>query len=352
MKSCKITWAALGLVFGLISSPSHAIYTNGGFEAGNTTGWTTQSYYNYGLSGAGPYTGADVLLSPPHTAADLANYDQQLDPNYVYTWGYSGSMTYADFLANEWNGPGNLKGYMEALHPFRVKVVGAGFTDPQGAPLVFPRVGNHTLMLNNSSYTYSYDTGGGVMQTETYQGAGAQANSIVQSDTIKASDRDVDGKLHVRFSYAVVLDNPGHSEYEQPYFYLRVRNVTKGTDLYEDFAFADPANPNFQPIPAPTSPWNDFLYQDWKDMDIVVPDADLGDVIEVYLLAADCNAGGHSGYAYLDGFGSRTLPPPGQVDSLVPVPTMGEFGLMAMAFGMGALGLGRLRRTRRRSTPV
>lgn len=344
----KTILTTLGLALGLIATSSHAIYTNGGFETGNTTGWTANSYLNQGLSGPGPYAGTDVQLAGPYTPADLDHYNQQLDPDWVYVnYGYSGSMSYADFLVNEWNGPPNLKGQMEAAHPARVKVVGTGFTDPQGAPLVFPRVGNHTLMLNNSSYTYSYDMGGGVMQTVTYPIAGGHANSIVQSDTIKATDRDVDGKLHVRFSYAAVLDDAGHDPRDQPYFYLRVRNATKGTVLYEDFAFADPANPDFQPIPAPTSPWNAFLYKDWTDVDVVVPDADLGDVIEVYLLAADCAQSGHSGYAYLDGFGSRALPPPG--GSAVPVPTMGGFGLMAMALGMGALGLSRLRRTRRRS---
>lgn len=353
MKIRNAVLAALGLALGLIGTSSHAIYTNGGFETGNTTGWTTNSYFNQGLSGPGPYTGADVQLYGPYTPAYLASYDQYLDPNWVYVnQGYDGSMSYADFLADVWNGPQNLKGQMEASHPSRAKVVGTGFTDPQGAPLVFPRVGNHTLMLNNSSYTYSYDAGGGVMQTETSPAAGGHANSIVQSDTIKASDRDVDGKLHVRFSYAAVLDDAGHSPHDQPYFYLRVRNVTKGTVLYEDFAFADPTNPDFQPIPAPTSSGANFLYKDWTDVDVVVPDADLGDEIEVYLLASDCAQGGHSGYAYLDGFGSRSLPPPGPTDSLVPVPTMGEFGLVAMALGIGALGLGRLRRTHRRSTPA
>ena len=33
---------------------------------------------------------------------------------------------------------------------------------------------------------------------------------------------------------------------------------------------------------------------------MIVPDADLGDSIEVYLLASDCEPP-HSGYAYLDG---------------------------------------------------
>jgi hypothetical protein len=300
------------------------------------------------LSGPGPYTGANIGVTPVDPAT-LAAADQALDPNWIYVnWGYNGSMTYADFLANVWNPPTDLQGQMQRDHPSRVKVVGAGFTDPQGAPLVFPRAGNHSVMLNNSSYTYTYDSGGGVMVTDTYQVAGAKANSITQSDTIQAADRGADGRLHVRFSYAAVLDDPGHSPYDQPYFYLRVRNVTKGVVLYEDFAFADPANPQFHSIPAPTSSWNAFLYKDWTDMDIVVPDADLGDTIEVYLLAADCAQGGHSGYAYLDGFGSQVIPPAGQGEA-VAVPTMGEFALLGMTLCIGLLGLTRLRAARRRA---
>jgi hypothetical protein len=348
MNHRKSTWAALGLALAVVCTPSHAIFTNGGFEAGNTTGWTTQFYTTGPLTGAPPFTGANTQLNPVDPAS-LAYYNNQLDPNWVYVnRGYTW-MAYQQFLDEVWNGPQNLKGQMEAKHPSRVKVVGAGFTDPQGAPLVLPRSGSNTLMLNNSSYTYSYDSGGGVMVTDTYAAASSKANTIVQSDTVTAADRDpADGKLHVRFSYAAVLDDAGHAPQDQPYFYLRVRNTTKNTVLFEDFAFASASNPDFHPIPAPTSPFSNFLYKDWTDMDIVVPDADLGDTIEVYLLAADCSQGGHSGYAYLDGFGSRRLPPPGTPDTVAPVPTVGEFGLMGLAMGLGLLGVGRLRAARRR----
>jgi hypothetical protein len=51
------------------------------------------------------------------------------------------------------------------------------------------------------------------------------------------------------------------------------------------------------------------------------------------VLAADCQPTGHTGYAYIDGFGAR-IPDPD------PVPEPATFGLM----GLGLLGLGFARR--------
>lgn len=140
-----------------------------------------------------------------------------------------------------------------------------------------------------------------------------------------------------------MLEDPGHSPAEQPFFFLRVRNVTKGTTLYEDFSFAGQTGTQFVPVPTPTG-GNNPVYLDWKPADVVVPNADLGDTIEVYLLASDCEPTGHSGYAYLDGFGSRVVPPGG--GHVAAVPTLSEAGFMALGLLLAGAAATSLRRRR------
>ncbi len=204
---------------------------------------------------------------------------------------------------------------------FRSAIVTAG-PDLKGAPLALPFAGTATARVNNT------DTGG-------------VANFISQADVITNADRDAgDSKLHVRFSYAVVLNDGGHNAAGQPFFFLRVRNVTKNTTLYEDFSFAGQTGTQFQPIVG-QSGWS---YLPWKAADVVVPDADLGDSIEVYLLASDCAPSAHTGYAYLDGFGSAVVGP-GAAGPAAVVPTLSEYAVA----GLGMLLLGVAWRTHRKT---
>jgi len=259
------------------SLPAMAIFTNGGFESGDFTGWTQGTgLNNNGLTLPQPFTGASINLSPGGT--------------------------------------------------FTGAVVNSSYTELSGAPITpMPFAGTYSARVGDTTSGYN-------------------ANYISQQDVITAADRDSsDNKLHVRFSYAVVLEDPGHDPEEQPFFYLRVRNVTKGTDLYEDFSFAGQTGTQFLPIPSPGN--TSALYLNWKPADVVVPDADLGDTIEVYLLAAGCSQSGHYGYAYLDGFGSRVIPPGGG-STVAPVPTLGELSFMALGLLLAGAGAVSLRRRR------
>lgn len=206
---------------------------------------------------------------------------------------------------------------------FRGAVVTGG-PDLAGAPIALPRAGSSTARVNNLA-------------------TGGIANAISQTDVITVADRDSsDNRLHVRFSYAVVLQDPGHSAAGQPFFYLRVRNVTKNTVLFQDFSFAGQTGTQFKVIPLNTG----YKYLDWQNADVLVSDADLGDSIEVYLLASDCQPTAHSGYAYLDGFGSAVVPPgPGAVVApVVEVPTLAEGSLVALGLLLlGAAAYGRRR---------
>lgn len=205
---------------------------------------------------------------------------------------------------------------------FRGAVLSAG-PDLVGAPITLPRAGAFTARVNNNA-------------------TGGFANFISQADAITAADRDTsDSKLHVRFSYAVVLENPGHTPSGQPFFFIRVRNVTKNTTLFEDFSFAGQTGTQFTNLG--TTP---YQYLNWKNADVIVPDADLGDSIQVYLLASDCEPTAHLGYAYLDGFGSAVVTPGPTAKATAVVPTLGEWALITLS-ALLALSAGLVARRQR-----
>lgn len=155
-----------------------------------------------------------------------------------------------------------------------------------GASLRFPKYGQRSLWMNNND------------------GTNRNVNVARQTMTVAAGDIDpLDGEVHVRFALAPVLENPSHTYVRQPYYYVELRNITKGnTVLYQDF------NTSAQPgVPWKTS--NGVYYTDWQLVDISPGTASLaiGDQVEIVVVAAGCSLGGHWGRVYLDGVGS-TIP--------------------------------------------
>lgn len=156
------------------------------------------------------------------------------------------------------------------------------------ASLRWPKYGNKVAVVNRKS-------------------SGRNVNSLVQKMTITTSDIDPsDGRAHVRFALAPVLQNPGHEPEEQPYYFVQLRNVTKDTVLYQDF------NASAQP----GVPWkyvgtggNQISYTDWQLVDIAPGDAGMGvgDEVELEVIAARCAQTGHFGRVYVDGVGA-TIP--------------------------------------------
>jgi uncharacterized repeat protein (TIGR01451 family) len=224
----------------LLSVAIQALFTNGGFEAGNFTGWTKSTFLNPGLTGAQPFSGASIVRNGG---------------------GSDGS-----------------------------SVVGPGATplslaDGLVPNVLYPRFGQYAARIN-------------------YNLSGQNANALKQQTVIAGGDVDSsDGQVHLRFAYLPVLESPGHAPAEQPYFYIAVRNVTNGNALvWERFTFAN----------EPGVPWesqNGFVYTDWTLVD-VTGDAsvmNVGDTIELEVVAAGCSLGGHRGHVYLDAFGS-TIP--------------------------------------------
>jgi hypothetical protein len=200
---------------------------------------------------------------------------------------------------------------------FRGFIRTTGFTDPRAPTLVLPRAGTFTAQVNHET------------------NAGGLMSSIAQQDVITNADRDVnDNLLHVRFSYAAVLNDPGHSPAQQPFFFVRLRNITKSTTLYEDFTYSNQPGKTF------LIGTGGYKYTAFSNVDIVVPDADLGETLEIQALASDCSPTAHAGYVYLDGFGSAVVgTPTGPVD----VPTLSEWALILLSLGLGGVAMWSMR---------
>lgn len=231
------------LVLGLLSGAVVANFTNGDFESGDFTGWTKSTFLNYGLLGSAPFDGADIVRSP-------------------------GGVDTSAVVGGAGLGPESQ-------------------SDPQTAnALKFPKFGDFCARVSGTTPNYN-------------------SNALSQQAVLGAGDVDpVDGKVHVRTAIAPVLQNPGHPAAQQPFFYLGIKNVTKGNALlYQTLNFSN----------EPGVPWianGGVQFTQWQFIDIA-PGAgqlDVGDTVEIEVLGAGCAQSGHWGYVYIDSASTAGLP--------------------------------------------
>lgn len=167
--------------------------------------------------------------------------------------------------------------------------------------------GNYSARINDGD---SYYTGWGDYHFSTI------TQSVVWNDP------------NIYFAWAAVLEEPGHPHAYEPNFSVKLTDLTKGVVLYDMFFASDTIPPGLLHMVG------DWKYTDWQVVNLDTSGV-MGDTLELTLLASDCGYGGHSGYAYLDGFGAAP-PPPGPV----PVPT--TFLLLGSGLA-GLLGYARMR---------
>ena len=223
---------------------AHALFTNGGFEAGDFSGgWVKSWFLNPSLAGAQPFSGSSIVRN--------------------------------------------------AGGSDRTAVVGPAATpmtlsDPIVAAVQYPRFGQYAGRVN-------------------YWGTASQpnqvANSLLQQSVVAPGDVDpTDGHVHARFVYLPVLEDGGHTPSQQAYFYIAVRNVTKGTVIWERFTFANEAGVPWQSSGA-------YRYTNWQVVDASGGPGviDVGDTLQLEVVASSCSLGGHRGHVYVDAFGA-TIP--------------------------------------------
>ena len=76
---------ALGVALTVTAMPAFAIFTNGGFEQNDYSGWTLGGGTNPGLLGAEPFTSASILITPgaPGPASIVGQITDPLAPTIV-----------------------------------------------------------------------------------------------------------------------------------------------------------------------------------------------------------------------------------------------------------------------------
>lgn len=138
-------------------------------------------------------------------------------------------------------------------------------------------------------------------------GKNKNANVMQQSMVVSAGDVDpLDSQVHVRFAVAPVLENPAHNYNEQPYYFVQLENVTRGTVLYGDFNSAGQAGVPWKTTTSIVT-GNSTLWKDWSLVDVAPGPTALaiGDTVKLTVVASGCKLGGHFGRVYVDGLGPQ-----------------------------------------------
>ncbi len=120
-------------------------------------------------------------------------------------------------------------------------------------------------------------------------------SSIEQTITVAAGDVDTDGRVHVRFTAAPVLEDPSHAATEQPYFFIEIKGPG-GVSLFHTYNFAGESG-----VPWQTSGGHKFT--DWQAFDVALdPGAvTVGSTLTLKAIAAGCSPTAHAGAVYLRG---------------------------------------------------
>jgi gliding motility-associated-like protein len=175
---------------------------------------------------------------------------------------------------------------VEDRHKLLNRVADGSKKDPYGDfPVMCPNGSSYSIRLGNAEVN-------------------SEAESVYYTFNVPAT---APLGYSITFSYAVVFQNPDHSDREQPRFTARVYDMTEERYVdcpYLEFA-ASSALPGFQlSLVKPTSGSATareaaVFFKDWSSATIDLSSY-LGRRMRIEFITNDCTKGGHFGYAYLD----------------------------------------------------
>lgn len=157
------------------------------------------------------------------------------------------------------------------------RIVTAGidpWTNPTH-PLSMVRFGNQAVVVNENGNNHN-------------------GNSLTQTVTVTPAFLDADGKYHIRFAYAPVLESGGHSPFEQPFFYVGVTDTTTNAILYDSVNYSEQAGITWFTA-------GGWYWTDWQVVDLALDASSLGHSILLEFSAAGCMYTAHAGHLYVDG---------------------------------------------------
>ncbi|MCA6448821.1 MAG: gliding motility-associated C-terminal domain-containing protein [Chitinophagaceae bacterium] len=153
--------------------------------------------------------------------------------------------------------------------------------------------GDPTLLDTYGGFPMSCPNGSGYSIQLGNPGTGRMAEQVSYTFTIPANQNN----YSLIYNYAVVFQNPGHADWEQPKFTANVFDVTKGDYIgCSSFSYAAASGlPGFK-----QSPFKDSVfYKTWTPVTIKLSGY-AGRTIRIEFTTNDCTRGGHFGYAYVD----------------------------------------------------
>lgn len=106
----------------------------------------------------------------------------------------------------------------------------------------------------------------------------------------------------VQYAYAVVFEDPGHTDDEQPRFNSRVRLSDGSIIECTDYMVTASSNlPGFQSCPGIDSQGDpvNIAWRDWSTVSVDLSNY-VGQTVTLEFETGDCSLGGHYGYAYID----------------------------------------------------
>lgn len=207
------------------------------------------------------HTAVTFAQCPPNIGFEAGNFD-----NWECSIGSISSST-GDITLNP-TGPINGRHSLFQTNSFQV-------TDPFGNfPVNCPNGSNFSIQIGNSSI-------------------GRQAERVSYTFTIPANDNN----YSIIYNYAVVFQNPGHNDWEQPKFTANVFDVSNNSYIgCSSFSYTASSNlPGFKLSGLRDS----VFYKPWTPVTIKLSGY-AGRTIRLEFTTNDCTRGGHFGYAYVD----------------------------------------------------
>jgi hypothetical protein len=150
--------------------------------------------------------------------------------------------------------------------------------DPYGKfPVNCPNGSNHSIRIGNDSIN-------------------SQVDGVSYTLTVPADKND----YSIVYNYAVVFEDPGHLDFQQPHFTAKVFDVSANKYIdCSSFDFSASAKlPGFRKADGQT-PTSTIYYKPWSPVSIKLLGY-AGKTIKIEFTVTDCTLGAHFGYAYLD----------------------------------------------------